>query len=308
MDGFLRGGAALALSLVTIMATGCARDARTRDARRLLEVRTATETGDLAAMTADLLEARVVYVGEQHDRRDHHDIQLAILRALHAEDPSLAIGMEMFESAFQGALDAWVAGEIDEAELRRSTEYDERWGYDFSLYRPILEFARVHRVPVIALNAPREITRAVARGGLEALGEEDHARLPELVLDDARHRRLVEGALAAHHGMGPELLERFYLVQVIWDESMAASIAEVMQRDDAPRRMVVFAGRMHVQGGLGIPKRAERRGVGPSRIVLPIDADEREELESRTEDHSAADWLWILERARDTSVATNETR
>lgn len=284
---------ALLLPCIALGQTGCARSAKVESAPRLVDLRGPDETDDLVRMTDDLLHARVVYVGEQHDRGDHHAVQLSIIQALHARDRSLAIGMEMFEAAFQDALDAWIEGRIDEEELRASTEYDERWGYDFALYRPILEFARAEKIPIVALNASGEITRTVARDGLDALTEEQRANVPTLVLDDRRHRALVEEALRAHHGMSPELLERFYLVQVIWDETMAASVADVLAGIDAPRRMVVLAGRMHVERGLGIPERAARRGAEPYRIVLPVDAVERATASSDEGGRRAADWLWL---------------
>ena len=44
---------------------------------------------------------RVVFVGETHDRYDHHLNQLAILQALHRRNPQVAIGVEWFQQPFQ---------------------------------------------------------------------------------------------------------------------------------------------------------------------------------------------------------------
>jgi uncharacterized iron-regulated protein len=225
-------------------------------------------------VVADLLEARVVYVGERHDEPADHALQHRIIEALHQRDPSLAVGMEMFQEPYQQVLDAWVAGHIDEAELLAGTEYRQRWGYDFGHYRPILEHARQHRVPLVALNAPAELTRAVARQGLAGLDEDARAVLPEVDLDDAAHRALVMDALAAHaDDMGEEALERYYEAQVLWDETMAERVARTLAGPGAPHRMVVLAGSMHVRAGLGIPERAARRGAGPYRVVLVADRD-----------------------------------
>ena len=61
-----------------------------------------------------LADKRVVFIGEQHTRYDHHLTQLEIIRRLHALHPQLAIGMEMFQQPFQRYLDEYVAGSIDE--------------------------------------------------------------------------------------------------------------------------------------------------------------------------------------------------
>jgi len=95
-----------------------------------------------------------------------------------------------------------------------------------------------------------------------------------------------------HAQMDPAMLDRFYTAQVIWDETMAATVAETLTREGpgAARRMVVLAGRFHVQQGLGIPKRAARRGVGSQLIVLPVAP---EELPSAVDGEAPlADLLW----------------
>ena len=90
----------------------------------------ATLTG-LDALVTKLADRRVVFVGESHDRYEDHLNQLAVIRGLHEQDVDLAIGMEMFQQPFQPALDAYIAGEINEEEMLRRTDYFERWRFDY---------------------------------------------------------------------------------------------------------------------------------------------------------------------------------
>lgn len=226
------------------------------------------------AMLDALLAVRAIYVGERHDQAFDHRVQREVIAGIHGRDPSLAIGMEMFQHPFQAPLDAYLAGSCDEPTLLAGTEWRERWNLDFGLYRSILEYARANGVPVIALNARRELTRAIAREGLDALSPELRAELPELDTSDAEHRAMIEEALGGHEAMDAARLERFYLAQLTWDESMGARAAASMGAPDAPHRIVVLAGRMHVQRGLGIPRRAARRGLEPFRVVLPLTREE----------------------------------
>lgn len=221
-----------------------------------------------------LLAARAIYVGEQHDREEDHRVQLTVLATVTSREPSVALGLEMLPHPEQPALDAFSRGEIDEATLLERVEWRSRWGFDFALYRPLFEHARAHGVPIVALNAPRELTRAIAHHGLEALDEAQRAELPELDLSDADHRAMVERSLEDHPGMTPERLERFYAAQVLWDETMADRAARYLAREGAPARMVVLAGARHVQSGLGIPRRAARRGLSPYVIGMPVRASE----------------------------------
>lgn len=228
---------------------------------------------DFDAMVEELLRARIIYLGERHDEPLDHESQHRITEAVLARDPSLALGFEMFQYPRQAALDAYVAGEIDEEELLRQTEWDRRWGFDFALYRPLVMLGRTRGLPLIALNAPQEITRTVAREGLEGLTDVQRAALPELDLEVAPHRETVLSTLRHHPNMDETTLERFYAAQVIWDETMAERTAAFMARPDAPARMIVFAGTMHVQRP-AVPERAARRGAAPYAIVLPMTRSE----------------------------------
>lgn len=243
------------------------------------------------ALADALLDARVVYVGEHHDRADDHHVELAVFEALYARDPSLALGLEMVQHPYQQELDRYVAGEIDEATLLERIDWRERWGFDFAFYRPLLTFAREHHLPIIALNAPVELSRAVVHDGIDGLDPVQRAALPELDLTNAVHRAMIEDALREHPGLDAARLDRFYAAQVVWDETMADRTARFMARDDAPARMLVLAGTMHVRGGLGIPSRAARRGARPYAIVMPVAQSELDD--ALHADPPPADFLWV---------------
>lgn len=265
---------------------------------RIVDGETGEEISE-QALVDQLDDARVVYVAERHDSPHDHAVQLAVIHALHQRDPSIGIGMEMFKRPFQKWVTDYVEGEIDEAEMLEKTEWDQRWGFDFALYRPILEYAREHRIPIYALNARDEITRQVARRGLAALDPVDRDAVPELDLTDEAHRSVIQEVFDAH-GMGASAhggmdFENFYTAQVIWDETMAHEVARELSSDGAPRRMVVLAGGGHIRFGMGIPSRAARRGAEPFLTVYPkIEKEDAGELVGT----GLADYLWLMSHAR----------
>lgn len=234
------------------------------------------------AALARLTEARLVYVGERHDRSEDHAVQARLAAHLAGDGTPLALGFEMVARPFQPALDAYMDSG-DEPALLRGTEWETRWGFDFAMYRPLLSLGVRAHVRLHALNAPREQTRAIARAGLDSLDPPDRASLPELDLDDAAHRAMIEAAFEGHPHMDAARLDRFYAAQVVWDETMAETVAEVIGAS-SDLRMVVFAGVMHVQPS-AIPARAARRGAPEHRVLMPLSEAELEQaLQARSAD------------------------
>jgi uncharacterized iron-regulated protein len=255
---------------------------------------------DATTVLKQLAKVNVVYLGEIHDRSADHQAQLEIIQALYRERPNLAIGMEMFQRPAQSLLDQYLAGEMTEAQLRTLSQYDERWGFDWEFYAPILRFAKARRLPVIALNTPSEITRKVSRLGLASLTPAEQQQIPpatQILLGPEVYRQRLQQFFAEMHQHAgySQAFDRFFLAQVIWDETMAEQIARTVQHSPQTL-MVVLAGQGHIAYGYGIPDRVTRRlqaqpsfqGKFEQRLVL-LNPDA--ELRTPTEPRSA-DYFW----------------
>ncbi|MGD8852076.1 MAG: ChaN family lipoprotein [Gammaproteobacteria bacterium] len=276
--GFVRRGPAergawclgcLALLLMPLVATSAF--AGTSPAPPAIEATPALDLSalsDLDRVVAALADRRVVFIGEQHDRYEHHLTQLEILRGLHQQPAPLAIGMEAFQRPFQAYLDAYVAGELSEQEMLRKTEYYSRWRFDYRLYAPILRYAREHRLPVVALNLPQELTRKVGREGPESLSPEEREQLPaEIDRSDSEYASRLSEVFEGHPRNDGQTFEQFLEVQLLWDEGMAERAAEYLSAHP-DTRMVILAGVGHLAYGSGIPHRLERRLPLSSAVVL----------------------------------------
>jgi uncharacterized iron-regulated protein len=240
----------------------------------------------------DGTDATLVCLGEQHDEPLHQRLH-AVLTEVWAERAAaagleVALGMEMFEAEVQPTLDAFAAGKLDWQALMVATDWESRWGYDADAYRPLIELGRDHGIRLVALNAPKEITGRVARGGIAALPPALLARLPEMVLDDEEHRRFFWATLeatASPHGrtFGPRPsphagadLDNLYAAQVIWDETMATNAAAWLAASPR-RRMMVVAGNGHCHDS-AIARRALRRLGGGGRAITVLTRARGEDL------------------------------
>ena len=245
----------------------------------------------------DLKTADVVYLGETHDRAEDHQAQLEIIQQLYQKNPQIVIGLEMFQRPYQEVLDRYVAGEISETELIEKTEYLQRWGFPWSNYAEILRFARQNKIPVLALNTPSEVTRKVARGGLESLTEEDKIHIPpagEIRTDNAEYRQMLLEVYQQHGGHGnSSAFDNFFLAQVLWDETMAETIAAHL-RNHPKSQIIVLAGKGHIVYNYGIPSRVERRLSDRNLIQRSVIFSETGE-ESVDKNAPIADYIWRLE-------------
>lgn len=267
--GLMHAATRLVLASLAFGASACAHAAPRAVAEPGLRVHEVASDREVPvdAWLDSLAPAPVVCFGERHDHVGDHRAQVALAEALSLRRERFAIGLEMVEAPRQSVLDAWVAGELDEPTLLAQLAWEERWGFDFDLYRDLFLLARARGIPLIALNARREVVRLVARVGVQVARAELGGEVPELTIDPD-YRALIETALAEHAGMRPEQLEGYLAAQRLWDETMAASVAAALARDGGPTQVLVLAGAFHCAYGLGIPSALRARGVEGTRIVL----------------------------------------
>ncbi|WP_282041667.1 ChaN family lipoprotein [Halomonas alimentaria] len=225
------------------------------------------------ALLQELATQRVVLLGEQHERLAHHRWQLHTLAALHAHRPQLVIGLEMLPREAQSALDAWVAGELDEATFLESSGWHDAWGYDPDLYLPILHFARMNRIPLVALNVTPELRRRLADEGWEAVPAAERHQLTPPVPPSPDYLGALTEVYSSHPSESgePGGLERFIDAQLVWDRAMAEGLADASE--DAPL-VVGLMGEGHITHGHGVPHQLDALGITAQRTLLAWSPDQ----------------------------------
>jgi uncharacterized iron-regulated protein len=235
------------------------------------------EETEHADVIADLAKADVVYAGETHTIRRHHELQLRLLQELFAQGRPLTLCLEQLEAREQPAVDRYARGEIGFAALAAEIDWEKKWR-NYRDYEALCEFARAHRLPSRALNAPAAVIRAVSRGGgLDKLPAEQRAQLPANVhLDDPAYERLMQLELAVHMAVDPAKLRPMFEAQASRDETMAAHIVAALRPPDGAKRVAfVVVGAGHVRYGFGTAERVRRRlPEVTERIVLITESGE----------------------------------
>ncbi len=240
--------------------------------------------GAPAAVLDRAAQDTVVLLGEIHDNPDHHRWQLQTMAALHARVGNVALGFEMFPRRVQPVLDRWVAGDYDEAGFLEAVGWNQVWGFDAELYMPLFHFARMNRLPMVALNVDRTLIAAVGEVGWDAVPSEERegvgdpaapqqAYVDELIAVYREHQAVRSHHMAEDIGEPEEIrvddpgFQRFMDAQLAWDRAMAEALAEV--GDSALIIGVIGSG--HLKGSHGVPHQLAVLGVSDSAVLLPWD-------------------------------------
>lgn len=233
---------------------------------------------ELPALLAAMARKQVVLLGEQHDDEDHHRWQLQVIAALHAQRPDMVLGFEMFPRRVQPVLDRWVAGELDRQQFLEQSEWSKVWNFAPELYLPLFEFARTNRVPMLALNVDRKLTRAVNARGWDAIPVAEREGVGTPAAASVGYRDYLFDIYRMHASTGKSSpspgdtgFRYFMASQLVWDRAMAEAIA------GAAREGVLVIGVMgagHVRHGYGVPHQLRDLGMSKVGSLLPMTAGE----------------------------------
>lgn len=231
----------------------------------------------------------LILIGEAHDNKDHHDMQLALIGALWEKKVPLAIGLEMIEASNQQILDDWTEGKISEETFK--PVYAKNWSLNWSLYRDIFIFARDNHIPMVALNIPKEIVMKVSRKGYASLTAEEKNQLPQGTTCDIknRHTEFLEKSFRQvferNAGNG-RIFTHFCEAQTLRNSGMAMNITHYVKKHPN-RKIVALAGVWHAVKN-SIPEQLERQGSKQTSVVI---LPELAELNSKNATADVVDYM-----------------
>jgi uncharacterized iron-regulated protein len=231
---------ALLLALVAGCATACAPGRHGTAA-----IDTHAITSDPQARLNQSVRSRpLVLLGEVHDNATQHALRAEAWRALLASGSRPALLMEQFDREHQSGIDRALAQPGATADqVIAAGQGTSPSGWDWTLYKPFIEAAIAHGVPVVAANVSRTDTRRVMAEGLAALGFD--ATAPEALLDahahdiEQSHCGLIDLAQA----------RRMAVAQLARDQFMARLLTL-----HAARGAVLLAGNGHVRRDTGVAR------------------------------------------------------
>ncbi|UVK98009.1 ChaN family lipoprotein [Pseudomonas sp. B21-048] len=228
------------------------------------------------ALTAQELLARLakpsrLIVGEQHDNRDHHQLQLWLLQALGKRRPQGSLLLEMLRPDQQARVDHVRHASPLPADLPNALAWQSGW--DWNLYGPIVGFALTQPYPLLAANLDTLEIRTV------------YAKPPTLSGSRSNAPMVKETLLAqisdSHCGLLPtSQMPAMLAVQQQRDRRMAERLLA------APTPSLLIAGAYHARKDVGVPIHVLDLGEPEAPMVLML-AEQGAEVTP-----AMADYVW----------------
>ena len=228
-----------------------------------------------AALFDRTANARYVILGEIHDNAEHHRLQRVVLESIAARGRRPVLALEQFDSEYQSELDAARTRGADAEGLADAGRFDRK-GWNWPLYKPLVQFALEFGWPLAAANLSRSDARAI-------VSDPSRSGLPPA--EPAVEKALASDIGESHCGRMPDakLLHGMVEAQRARDARMAA----VFKRDT-----VLIAGAGHARRDRGVPIYLD--GDVLSIAFTEIDADQA----SAAEYEQSFDYLWFTSRAK----------
>ncbi|UWF48505.1 ChaN family lipoprotein [Pseudomonas sp. N3-W] len=227
-------------------------------------------------LTAQQLVARLaassrIIVGEQHDNRDHHELQLWLLQALGARRAQGSLLLEMLTPDQQLRVDDVHQASTPPNDVPSALAWQSGW--DWNLYGPIVRFALEQPYPLLAAN----LTNAQVRSFYAQPPTLSGARVNAQSVKDELLAQISE----SHCGLLPtSQMPAMLAVQQQRDRRMAERLLA------APTPSMLFAGAFHARKDIGVPIHVLDLGEPQAPTVLML-AQQGSDITS-----DMADYVW----------------
>ena len=235
---------------------------------------------NLTQAIKQLKEADIIFIGEYHGNHASHLLEMQVFSALHQRNANIILSMEMFNRDQQDSLNDYLDGAIGEAYLVKEIP---AWNNYVASYRPLVEFAKSHFIPVIAANASADIVRCIGRQGtayidkLDSTEKQQIAKQPLAKIPDYKVK--FYDFLEKVRQLPEERKERSYLAQITRDNTMAESIYQACL-DHPEHKIVHLNGTFHSENHLGTVAALKR--LNPKlniQVVTPVQVEQFETIE-----------------------------
>lgn len=247
-------------------------------------------------LAEELSSADVIFIGEFHGNHASHLLQAELQAALYQYNSNQILSMEQFNRDQQPILNQYLEDQIGEAYLIKETP---AWDNYSASYRPLVEFAKRHLLPVVAANAPAQTVRCIGREGatyLTKLTTQEQAQIAQQPLQDiAGYRQFFMDFLEGSSRFNETRAQNSYLAQLTRDNTMAESILKA-HRANPNAQIIHTNGAFHSNNGLGTVGALKRLNPNLSiKVISPVHVDAEHPFEFADTALTKGDFIYLLQ-------------
>ena len=247
---------------------------------------------NISQLAKRLKQADVVFLGEFHGNHASHLLQAQLQAELFSQRSNQVLTMEQFTTDYQDVLDHYFDEEIGEKLLIKQAD---AWRNYTASYRPLIEFAKHHSLPVYAANAPAGYVRCVGRHGQSYLDKfKDDEYLPKQpFLNDADYEKKFMKFMGKMR-KSSRLPKRSYYAQLLRDNSMAETIVTALKEN--PNAQVIHTnGAFHSNRFLGTAGLLKQRNPALNiAVISPVHVENMAEPTYQKTDLEKGNFIYLL--------------
>lgn len=204
---------------------------------------------DRQVLMQALRQADYVLLGETHDNPEHHAIEKMVLEVLLQSGRRPTLVLEMLDLEDQPAVDRVLQdGPVDAERFNRASGFAKK-GWDWPLYRPLIETALSHGLRIVAGNLSREQLAAVIREGFAGAPKAVQRQVANgRGLEPGQRETLMQDIRTSHCDKLPE-----QMVPGMANAQIARDIMLAEQLVQAGKPALLIAGAGHVRRDRGVP-------------------------------------------------------
>jgi uncharacterized iron-regulated protein len=244
----------------------------------------------------------VIFVGDHHNTEKTHKFFADFINELTKKGYNLSLANEWFTPEQDSILKEYTDNKFDTDTFKQKVEWDKfskyKWEYVSSLYEAI----KNNHGKLYGMNISKKNRTKISLKQFDKMSDEEKAFYNNLDLGVTAHKQLISPYLK-HCDKMPTTSkepceERMYRVQVTWDTYMAQNVAKISKEViKTPKdKLLVFAGAMHIEQGLGIPLRFVRLSNLPFITISNEKIEKNRKLEINT---NKSDIVYIYEVKED---------
>jgi uncharacterized iron-regulated protein len=227
-----------------------------------------TEKVSIKDIVNSMQNQDLLFFGEEHNDSIGHIVEFELLKKMHSVyGAQTVLSLEMFDRDIQSIMDEYLAGLITEKYFNK----DSRQWVNYQDYKPLVEYCKENKIPVICANAPFRYVNLVSNKGYDALqglsptSKTTMAPLPYQVAS-VQYRTKLEDLLGEHaknEKTGYDLIRG----QSLWDATMAYSIVE-FKKIHPQAKILHLNGKLHTEERLGIIEQLKNYDPNIKSLVI----------------------------------------